>query len=128
MKPIKAKPQLYAHYFETLKKIAIDHGYALFIHGSMNRDLDLVAVPWQDSPSDEFEMVNAFCKYLTGKTYTLKEKFLFQKLPGNRHNYVIDLNRGGYKRTEDGLISDPIEFTPDPEYYIDLSIPQSIQK
>lgn len=27
------------------------HGYALAVHGSLQRDLDLIAVPWVESPS-----------------------------------------------------------------------------
>lgn len=48
-KEIKTKKQLrlrYASYLPALMKIAMDYGYALAVHGSMERDLDLVAVPW----------------------------------------------------------------------------------
>lgn len=27
------------------------HGYALAVHGSLQRDLDLIAIPWVESPS-----------------------------------------------------------------------------
>lgn len=46
---IKKKEQLcerYASYLPSLMKIANSCGYALAVHGSMQRDLDLVAVPW----------------------------------------------------------------------------------
>lgn len=46
---IKTKKQLrkrYASYIPALQEIAMKHGYALAVHGSMARDLDLVAVPW----------------------------------------------------------------------------------
>lgn len=46
---IKTKEQLrerYASYLPSLMKIANGCGYALAVHGSMKRDLDLIAVPW----------------------------------------------------------------------------------
>lgn len=124
-KPTHAKPSLYAYYFFDLKEIAKEYGYNLVLHGSLNRDLDLIAIPWVDDPKDEFEMINAFNKHLTG--YTTEEQYkdsiyLFKKLPGGRHAYVINLNRGGYAKNESGQIKDPIEYTPDPEYYIDISV------
>ncbi|MEO8481083.1 MAG: hypothetical protein ABI634_02665 [Acidobacteriota bacterium] len=32
--------------FEPLKAVANAHGYALAVHGSLTRDIDLVLVPW----------------------------------------------------------------------------------
>lgn len=125
-KPLFVKPQLYAYYFDQLKVIAREYGYNLVIHGSMNRDCDLIAIPWVDEPRDEFDMINAFAKALTGYTTDRKyrdEIYLFKQLPGGRHAYVINLNRGGYKDGEDenGIP----KYVPDPQYYIDISIPQT---
>ena len=33
------------------------HGYALAVHGSLARDLDLVAVPWTEGASEEAEVM-----------------------------------------------------------------------
>ena len=117
-KPVHAKPSLYSWYFHELKEIAIEHGYNLVLHGSLNRDLDLIAIPWVDNPSPEEVMINALCGHIGAKL----NKESKGVLPGGRHSYIIDLNRGGHKRNEMGLILDPIEFTPDPEYYIDISV------
>jgi hypothetical protein len=32
--------------------VAREHGYALAVHGSLQRDMDLVAVPWTDRAAD----------------------------------------------------------------------------
>jgi hypothetical protein len=122
MKPTHAKPQLYAYYFLQLKDIAKEFGYNLVVHGSINRDLDLIAIPWVDDPKDEFEMIRTLAFYLNGEASEDRGKYLFTVQPGGRHNYVINLNRGGYKRNENGDIADPIHFTPDPEYYLDISV------
>ena len=117
-KPVHIKPQLYAYYFIILKKIAKDFGYNLVVHGSMNRDLDLIAIPWINDPKPEREMIDLFAFRLGG---TIDES-LIGTLPGGRTSYVINLNRGGYKKNAQGLIIDPIEFVEDPQYYIDISV------
>ena len=33
----------------ALREIARQHGYALAVHGSLERDIDLVAIPWRES-------------------------------------------------------------------------------
>ena len=35
-----------------LREVAREHGYALTVHGTLKRDIDLVAVPWVNTPSD----------------------------------------------------------------------------
>lgn len=63
-KPLKAKPHFYAHCYHLLQAVAHGHGYNLLIHGSMNRDMDLVAVPWVDAPKTHIEMLDSFCECL----------------------------------------------------------------
>ena len=119
-KPIIAKPGLYAVFYEILKQIAKEYGYNLLVNGSMNRDLDLVCVPWVDQPSDELKMIQDFHNYLTGQKYESKENYLFSVLPGGRNSYVINLNRGNksgeWSRFEDR------------EFYIDISVTPLVVK
>jgi len=117
-KQIAIKPNLYAYYFQPLKEIAKEYGYNLVVHGSMNRDLDLIAIPWVNEPKPEIEMINAFANWLNGEL----DKTMIGTLPGGRTSYVINLNRGGYKKNAEGLIIDPLEFVKDPQYYIDISV------
>lgn len=42
-----------------IRAIAREHGYAIGVHGSMIRDLDLIAVPWVESHSPADELVDA---------------------------------------------------------------------
>lgn len=74
-KPIHAKPGLYANYFFTLKEMALEYGYNLVIHGSMSRDLDLVAIAWVDEPKPEFDMIKALSDHLNGFKSDYKEQF-----------------------------------------------------
>lgn len=65
-KRIKWSPALYAVMYPKLVKIARRFGYALAIHGSMTRDMDLIAVPWVEDHKDPLDMIYAFRKHLRG--------------------------------------------------------------
>lgn len=49
----------YAHLIGPLRAVARAHGYALTIHGSLERDIDLVAVPWVDRASAPADLAEA---------------------------------------------------------------------
>lgn len=111
-KPIHAKPSLYAYYFESLKGIALKYGYNLVLHGSLNRDLDLIAIPWQKEIGSHDEMIQEFADHLGGRIMILskEQKHCF---PHGRMSYVINLNRGELLDSGD---------YHDPQYYIDISV------
>lgn len=59
-----AFPALYSAIWPDLRDVALTKGYALLIHGSLSRDLDLVAVPWvkHAAPAEELvETLRATC-------------------------------------------------------------------
>lgn len=116
-KPVTAKPQLYAYYFLQMKELALEFGYNLVVHGSMARDLDLIAIPWTDEPKPELDLIHALHKLMTGTVAAeghWKAIYMYSELPGGRHSYVINLNRR--QTDEDG------NFKDDPQYYIDISV------
>ncbi len=117
-KPTQAKPGLYAIFYEHLKDIAKEYGYNLVLHGSMQRDLDLIAIPWIDNPRNEQDMIDDFQEYLTGKKSHRRPngEIYFSTLPGNRHAYTIELNRGDKH-------GEWVRFE-DKEYYLDISVVQ----
>lgn len=61
--PAKPEPGLlipcFAVMYGRLSLIAREYGYALTVHGSMQRDLDLVAVPWVEDASEPVDLVEA---------------------------------------------------------------------
>lgn len=117
MKPTHAKPQLYAYYFFDLKEIAKEFGYNLVVHGSMARDLDLIAIPWVNDPKSELDMIQALNKHLTDHIAHedhWRDIYMYSELPGGRHSYVINLNR----RQSDKQGN----YQEDPQYYIDISV------
>ena len=116
-KPIHVKPAMYALFFYDLKEIAKQYGYNLVIHGSLNRDLDLIAIPWSDDIKSEQDMIMEFQSYLTGHIIVMPGGGVhYTILPGGRHSYVIDLNRGNRKGEWSSY---------DEQYYLDISVIQS---
>jgi len=105
---------MYALFYERLKFIAKEYGYNLVLHGSMDRDLDLVAIPWVNEPQDRFLMIQDFDRYLRGQYGERPENYSHSVLPGGRDSYVITLNRGDK--------SGEWQRFADEEYYLDISI------
>jgi hypothetical protein len=52
-------PAFYGLYFVAMAKTARGLGYALGLHGSMQRDLDVIAVPWTEDAADADALVKA---------------------------------------------------------------------
>ena len=60
MKPPSLAP-LYCTIYPAMAEVARAHGYALAVHGSAQRDLDLIAVPWTAAAGDPDDLVRALC-------------------------------------------------------------------
>lgn len=60
--PSPARGAAYVALYPMLVQVARRHGYALAIHGSLHRDMDLVAIPWVDEASDPLSLIRAFKK------------------------------------------------------------------
>jgi len=90
-------PIWYVTYFGILQEEARKRGYALAVHGSVKRDLDLILVPWIDDATPHIDVLNAFCDILdfhygpNNQPYTSKED-----KPHNRVAYTVSVGCGGY--------------------------------
>ena len=87
----KWMPVMYANYYGILKDIAEEHGYALAVHGTLDRDLDLIAVPWTEDASSPSVLIEAFCKSLGSQSVST-----FEQKPHGRAAYSIITGGGGY--------------------------------
>ena len=54
-------PVYAAALYPELALIAKTHGYALAVHGSLQRDLDLIGIPWVEKPSDPVAVIDDIC-------------------------------------------------------------------
>lgn len=57
--PVVAAREEYERLITPLRAVAMQHGYALAVHGSLGRDIDLLAVPWTDDVSTAAILVEA---------------------------------------------------------------------
>lgn len=121
-KPTHAKPSLYAFYFDIAKEIGVQYGYNIVLHGSMNRDLDLIAIPWGDTLGDKMEMLDKIAEAIGG--YILSEseedRNKFRTRKHGRDCYIININRTVQGKFNGMMTS--FEHYADPQYYIDISI------
>lgn len=58
---------LYAAIYPELSELFRKHGYALAIHGSLQRDFDLIGVPWIETPSQPETVVEEIVNDFGGK-------------------------------------------------------------
>lgn len=112
-KPTQVKPAFYATCYLVLKEIAVKYGYNLLVHGSLNRDFDLVLVPWTDQLGDHMIMLNEFVEHLGGHIMPEDDerRKAFADSHHGRTHYVINLYRGGKENNYE-----------DPQWYVDISI------
>lgn len=94
----KWMPVMYANYYGLLMSAARECGYSLAVHGTVNRDLDLIAVPWVEEAQKPEELLRKFCRILGAEmkpngepAYDVKEE-----KPHNRVAYSIITGGGGY--------------------------------
>ena len=66
---------IFASMYCGLCDIARDNGYALAVHGTMNLDFDLVAIPWADSAIEATELAQTLAEHLNMFAGVAFEKF-----------------------------------------------------
>jgi hypothetical protein len=108
-KPQAFRPAFYATCYQQLQQIARDHGYNLLIHGSMNRDFDLVAVPWGKDLLDHGAMIKRFAEVLGGSILMHSSTEMCNEMGHGRLGYVIDLYRFDKEYT-------------DHQFYLDIAV------
>ena len=52
-------------FIARVREVAREHGYAIGVHGSQARDIDLVAVPWMVEAVSAQDLVDAICEALS---------------------------------------------------------------
>ena len=116
-KPTKVKPAFYAWYYERMKEICKEYGYNLLLHGSMDRDLDLVCVAWARETGDVNEMLKAVTDYLGGQLQKKEELGEAHFGPQGRLWYVINFQR-----------AEKWNEYNDAQWYVDISVLPSLER
>lgn len=87
----KANPTVYCSYFGILREIAIKNGYSLSIHGSLQNDMNLIAVPWTKEAVEPEILITAFNDWISGTIDSKVEECVW-----GRKSFVITLRNGMY--------------------------------
>jgi len=75
---------------DRVRKLAFEVGYAIAAHGSMERDVDLVAVPWVEDAIGNHALMEHIAKGMNGKVLAIEKK------PLGRYACTIQID-GWYK-------------------------------
>lgn len=79
-------PDLDTALITFIRTIAEHNGYAIGIHGSLERDIDLIAAPWISEAVSSEELIEIICNLLNAKLTGRHTK------PLGRIGYVLKLN------------------------------------
>jgi hypothetical protein len=85
---------MYAVMYKGLTGIAREHGYALAIHGSLDSDLDLIAVPWVKHSSKLNVLVDALSGLIEAVYDAPFDKNNPERKPHGRIAYNLYLDNG----------------------------------
>jgi hypothetical protein len=116
-KPVKYLAPAYAFLVPTAMEVARPLGYAVATHGSMNNDLDLIAVPWTFDAVDPIELVVAITQRTTIFYKTTDDG---QYIKDSKDTHVTYLNREDYQEFPHGRVAWCIQLGNGPR--IDISV------
>ena len=88
----------YVMAYTQLDRIAWRHGYALALHGSMTRDLDLIAIPWTEDAEPPEKLLKAFVNFVKSKSKVDVKLYMpgVTKKPHGRIAYSIPIGHDGH--------------------------------
>lgn len=66
--PANLMPAIYSHQLHSIQEVGRRCGYAIAVHGSMQRDFDLIAIPWRENACWVDDLVNILCGQLSAST------------------------------------------------------------
>lgn len=93
----KWMPCMYFTLYGILIEIARKHGYALAVHGSLTRDMDLIAVPWIEHVSSHLELLAEIYESVgINKVDGTLPYSSIEIRPHGRIAYTIPTGGGGY--------------------------------
>lgn len=73
----------------AIRTVARFHGYAVAVHGSLSRDIDLVAIAWVEHAHPAEELVKAICGAIAGVTGNCLRQSAVTEKPHGRLAYTL---------------------------------------
>lgn len=84
-------PVTYAALYPSLVAVGREHGYAVALHGSLRKDMDVIAIPWTEEASSAEDLVDAVVESTKGSV--LGD---VTAMPHGRLVWTINLASGAY--------------------------------
>lgn len=81
----------YACMWESFRNAALDCGWALGLHGSLNNDMDIMAMPWVENATTPEEMIKSLLACFTDKEWKEEKLKPFTDKPNSRIVYTISI-------------------------------------
>lgn len=95
MKEVKPFPALYATIYPTIVEVGREHGYAVGLHGSLAKDMDVIAVAWTEDASPAADLVEAVCDRVGAYAHVAPDEAPKQR-PHGRLSWALILTGGAY--------------------------------
>ena len=90
------KASFYACIWDDLRNAAMDCGWALGLHGSLSKDMDIMAMPWAEDAKPVEEMVDSIINCFTDNPFNDISKTPHYDKPNNRVVYTIHIWKDFY--------------------------------
>ena len=81
----------YACLWEDFRNAALDCGWALGLHGSLNKDMDIMAMPWVENAKPVEKLIEAIENCLTKPDEKVFETEITNSKPNNRVVYTVHI-------------------------------------
>lgn len=96
----------YACMWDDLRQAALDHGWALGLHGSLASDMDIMAMPWTENAAPVWDMIMALRKcFGRARDIDVTES----SMPNNRKVFTLSIFADFY--LDINIIDNPIGIT-----------------
>lgn len=88
----------YATIWDDLRQAAMDCGWALALHGSLNSDMDIMAMPWVEDAVTADEMIDKLAACFGFSEYWIKHQLSVDRTskPNGRVVYTIPIHGDFY--------------------------------
>lgn len=91
IEPKDSKATFYCVLYPSFRKAAIECGYSLAIHGSMARDMDLIAVAWTEDAKPIEDLVKAINDAIGGTVWEQHNLTSRKEMPHGRICYTLSI-------------------------------------
>lgn len=98
-KPANCYPAIYAQILPVIREIAGECGWGIGLHGSLLKDLDLIAIPWKDDATSDEEMVKRIADEIGGKV-----GYMSGFGPGHRKGFSIIFDYNAHGKITEGYV------------------------